>query len=193
MTASLVQRMRVDKLRTFFAFLSYNDPEHSTCLKVLHSLIFQVLFDEPELRPVVLEAYDLSYRQLNSDVTYVVKLLKSLLHNSSPVYLVIDGLDEADEHQRQDLLKSILSIQEDCGHVRFFLSCRIETDIAQILSNGFIPIKVDENNAEDITVYVRNEFKRLIDQMRRFGAGEDTCSTIGSQSTRVTEKAKGAQ
>jgi hypothetical protein len=189
----MIRRMRFNKQRSFFAFLGYKDSENSTCLKVFHSLIFQILFDEPELRPVILAAYKSSYRELKSDVSYVFKLLESLINDPRPVHLVIDGLDEVDEQERKYLLKFLLSLQDDNKSVRLFLSSRFERDIERALPSEVTIIRVDENNARDIEFYVENESRKIIEQMQEYGADENICSIVELQLTKVAKKSEGSQ
>ncbi|KAG8824798.1 hypothetical protein FRC18_010442 [Serendipita sp. 400] len=80
--------------------------------------------------------------------------------------IVIDALDECDNHTRHHLFKALTTIVKPQSLVRIFVSSRDDQDIVQHL-NGRKNIRIDASkNTEDIRRFVQNEIKVAIDEKR---------------------------
>lgn len=84
----------------------------------------------------------------------------------SPVYIVIDALDESSD--RIKLIKLLLDISASCGlpssttEVNMFVTSREESDIKGKLSN--LPnMSLNNVMSQDIETFVKWELRRLID------------------------------
>ena len=130
-----------------------------TVLDVMLSLIFQVLFSYPRLRPVLQRAYDECYRELQADIVFVRNLLVNLIKCCGSTYLILDGLDELKLQDRGALLRSILDLSLSCNDLKIFLSSRSETDISELLQTRAIHVPVEDKNNEDI----KSVFRHLLD------------------------------
>lgn len=139
---------------TLFAFLSYRDP-HITTVEVLQSFIFQLLLENPDLQPILSHEFQSNFRKLSSDTTYVRGLLIKLLQIEGFTYVILDGLDEIEETERQFLLRALLEVHQDCEDMKLLISSRAEDDITRLLQNEIEPVRVDKKNAEDIRTYVQ--------------------------------------
>src|SRR5271168_591788 len=140
---------------TLFAFLSYRDP-HITTAKIIQSFIFQLLLENPDLQPILSHEFQSNFRKLSSDTTYVQGLLTKLLQIAGFTYVIVDGLDEIEETERQFLLRALLEVHRDCEDMKLLISSRAEDDITRLLQNEIEPVRVDKKNVEDIRTYVQH-------------------------------------
>lgn len=139
---------------TLFAFLSYRDP-HITTVKIFQSFIFQLLLENPDLQPILSHEFQSNFRKLSSDTTYVQGLLTKLLQIAGFTCVIVDGLDEIEESERQFLLRALLEVHRDCEDMKLLISSRAEDDITRLLQNETEPVRVDKKNVEDIRTYVQ--------------------------------------
>lgn len=150
----------IDKIRAFnhynslFAFLTYKDPDISL-VKIYHSFIFQLLLENPHLQPVLSAEYRGNQRRILSDTGHVRGLLLDLLQAVDVTYIVLDGLDEINQIERQFVLKELLEINRDSANTKLLLSSRIEPDIVRLLPMNVENERVDDKNIDDIQGYVQ--------------------------------------
>jgi hypothetical protein len=86
-----------------------------------------------------------------------------------PITIVTDGLDGIEEHSRKPLLEALLKLP-DASNLRLLLSSRAEIDIAKILRNGAVSIKIDLHNEDDIRKSIECEGKDWMDDLKEFEA-----------------------
>jgi hypothetical protein len=116
-----------------FAFLSYKHGQSATKLDILQSLVFQLLQDHQHLRPVLIDAYKSHCRQLQCSTKFVGDLLQKIISSIAGItFFVVDGLDEINKTERQDLLKALLELSNSCSNMRLLISSRTETDILRL-------------------------------------------------------------
>lgn len=150
----------VDKIRDFnifnclFAFLNYKDPT-ITVIKIYQSFIFQILLENPHLQPVISAEYQVNPRKISSDSKHVRTLLLDLLKAVDTTYIVIDGLDEIHQTERQYILRELLEVNQDSSNTKLLLSSRIEPDIVRLLPKNVGTERIDDRNMDDIQGYVQ--------------------------------------
>lgn len=155
LTSSIIDKTQdLAVSNTLFAFLSYRDP-HITTVKIFQSLIFQLLLENPDLQPILSHEFQSNFRKLSSDTTYVRGLLTKLLQIAGFTCVIVDGLDEIEESERQFLLRALLEVHRDCEDMKLLISSRAEDDITRLLQNEIEPVRVDKKNVEDIRTYVQ--------------------------------------
>lgn len=71
-----------------------------------------------------------------------------------PTYIVVDGVDEIDEHERRDLLCTLLELYKDCENLKLLISSRREDDISRILRAEAQSVHIDRKNAGEIQTYL---------------------------------------
>ncbi|KIW65266.1 hypothetical protein PV04_07539 [Phialophora macrospora] len=150
-SAKIAETQKTGKV--IYAFLSYKFASSLSALSILHSLIFQLAADRDDLQEIVCQS---SSETLKSSIEAATELLKTLVHYVTPVYIVIDGIDEIDELERGRLLKHILSLlktDDRASSARVCISSRIETDLTRMLKDWAI-IRVDHHNAGSIQKFV---------------------------------------
>jgi len=115
-------------------------------------MIFQLASQDESLQTVVCE---FSRENLSNSLETSEKLLSSLLAVSGPVYVIIDGLDEIDENERNLLLKHLISLLKVTEELKVCISSRPETDIKRHLTeHENLTIWVDTGNSGSIQIYV---------------------------------------
>lgn len=183
----------IDKIRDFnmynslFAFLSYKDPKISL-VKIYHSFILQLLLENSHLQPVLSAEYQGNARRILSDTGHVRSLLLNLLQAVDVTYIVLDGLDEIDQVERQFVLKDLLKINRDSANTRLLLSSRMEPDIARLLPANVEKERVDDRNIDDIQAYVQS---RTNEWLMSSPFDMETCSEIRKLLVPLLQKSGG--
>lgn len=190
LAANTIHRMRTAGQQVLFAFLTFNNKEQGSVVKVLHSLIFQFLQSNPTLWPILHERFILNVRQLTSVPSYVEKLFTDLVADSDPIFVVLDGLDEL-EVERKTLLSTLLRILESCKNLKLLISSRVETDIDILLKRKAPSVRVDHNNSTDIELYINRQYDLWLPDLKRCKADGLTCSEIRRSLDPIKERAKG--
>ena len=164
LSASFIAKKRSRGDTILFAFLSFQHQE-TTVVSVIHSLIFQLLYKHQHLRPALIKAYEDDYTELQSYVEYNQQLLTDLLQCIEAPYIVIDGLDEIAEKERQFLLKRLLQVSNQCPELKVLISSREEKDISTLLYLKALSLPIRLKNAEDIQKYFDYRVKEWLDSL----------------------------
>jgi len=145
----------VDKAKplgqTLFALLSYRDSINTSTISILHSLIFQLATEHKDLQTVLWQS---KLRDLKSSTKFATEVFSTLLKCAGPTYIIIDGLDEIAELDRQIFLVELLNILKDSNEIKLLISSRQEDDIARTLKDNAKIIRVDNRNAGSIQAYI---------------------------------------
>ncbi|KAH0425605.1 nacht domain protein [Colletotrichum camelliae] len=126
LTANIIRNLMNSDTQVAFVFLTYENQELAGGIPVFHSLIFQLLSKDCLARPILFEAVKIHDRKLASDPDCARQVLIDILQNTLDPFIILDGLDEANEERRTWLLKSMLEILRDCPKLRLLLSSRRE-------------------------------------------------------------------
>ena len=154
--------------RAIFAFLSHVFSSSTSALSILHSLIFQLAFEDDDLQAALSQS---SRANLKSSVTVATSLLTTFLNCAGPVYIIIDGVDEIDEIERGRLLRQLLNLSKNCKEANIMISCRPQADIREILNPASTSIRVDDHNAGSIQAFVTRQSRKWF-QSRTFLSDE---------------------
>jgi hypothetical protein len=158
---------------------------------VLQSLIFQLILKNKSLSPIIHEAYLSNYASLTGNREFVKDLFLALVRDSGPVFIVIDGVDEARESDGSFLLKSLIAVAKSDKNIMLLISSRPERAISKELALLAISVRVEENNADDIATFVEYEGKQIVSQFEEYGADEDVCMEITTAISNLSRKAQG--
>ncbi|KAI1103967.1 hypothetical protein F4804DRAFT_211097 [Jackrogersella minutella] len=191
LVANLIERMRASRQQIAFAFLSHDNQTAGDTIKVLHSLLFQLLEGDSTLWPTLCETSQSDYRRLKNDSSFVIDLLCKILQGLGSSFIVLDGLDELDELSRKHLLSSVLQINGNCPETKLLVSSREERDISLQLSSKATALRVDLKNSEDINSFIQGECESLLLEMKSYGAGEQMCLKIKEKVNTIVENAAG--
>ena len=140
--------MQREHQNILFVFLSFQHRESTNRVAVLHSLIFQLLYQHQHLRPALQKAFDSEFRDLQSFADYNQQLLTDLLQCIGVTYVVLDGLDEISEKERPILLKGFLQMSYQCPELKVMISSREESDISGLLRSRALSLRIGLRNSE---------------------------------------------
>lgn len=141
---------------TLFAFLTNALKSTASALSILHSLIFQLTYEHDDLQEVLCQS---SRESLKWNIKIATDLLKKLLASAGPVYIIIDGMDEIDDLERDKLLAQLLSLGEVCRRTNVLVSSRPEADITAILEEKASKMSVDHRNSGSIQAFVTSSMR----------------------------------
>ncbi|KAI9684612.1 MAG: hypothetical protein M1822_005700 [Bathelium mastoideum] len=153
LSSRIVQDLKSANSQVVFAFLSYRSSQRTSTLGILQSFIFQFVYENPTLRHILCQAVETKQRQLASSVESNRELFKNLVEDIS-VSIIVDGLDEISESERGSVLKTLLSLLDDCPNLRLLISSRGEHDILKALKCHAEIIRLHSQNGQDIKAYV---------------------------------------
>lgn len=125
------------------------------------------------------------------DAKFLLDLFCNTGQGLDPLFVTIDGLDEIEELQRQDLVKTMLELVDRCRNVRLLLSSREEVDIRRLLQDKAQFTKVDDNNGEEINAYVQGRGEGWLADLRERGADDVACASIMDSLRNVVSRANG--
>ena len=145
--------MRRKNENILFVFLSFQHPESASRISVLHSMIFQLLHEHRDLWPVLQKVYNCDYRELQSFGDYNQQLLSDLIQCIGVTYIVLDGLDEISEKERQVVLLGFLKMSAQCPDLKVMVSSRDENDISNLLQSKALALRIGLRNTKDIETY----------------------------------------
>ncbi|KAF5659325.1 NACHT domain-containing protein [Fusarium denticulatum] len=145
--------------QTLFAFISHGMKSSQSALSILHSLVFQAAEDDQSFQAHLLDSKE---RELQGNTSFVLELLKTFLTTAGRTHIIIDGLDEMDEYERQILLKRFDELSKDCSDLRLMISSRAEDDIATTLKDKATAIRVDHRNSGSIQTYIDQRWERWL-------------------------------
>jgi len=126
----------------FYCVRSPNEPERSDPTEVLRSILEQLSSSDLDLpiRLPVVQAYMEKKKEARGrrpeklDLDETVEVILQLAE-INPATIIIDGLDECDPSQRQDLLDSLQTLLKRADNViKIFVSSRDDHDLVHRLS-----------------------------------------------------------
>ncbi len=144
------------KGRTLYAFPSHIHAD-TTALSILLTLLFQSASNDGHLQAMV---SDSNKRDLMSDAAVAKDLLADVLKCAGDTFVVVDGVDELEEFERKQLLRSLLDILGACREsgLKIYISSREEDDVRRILHPKAKTICVQTSNRVAINTYVNSRF-----------------------------------
>ncbi|KAF7555032.1 hypothetical protein G7Z17_g2472 [Cylindrodendrum hubeiense] len=184
LTAKAIDYTR-EQHRTLFAFAAYLNKGSLCALSIIQSLIFQAAEDDRDFQSLLVESKE---RELQGNTGYVVGLLKTFLLTAGPTYIIIDGLDEMEEFERQILLHQLNELSKECEDLRLLISSRAEDDIDRMLQHKATRIRVDIRNSGSIQAYVN---RRCQDWVINHQLNPDTKSELLGLLSPLSAKANG--
>ena len=156
--------------------------------KILHTFIFQLLLENPDLQPILTAEIHENFRMLSSNTKYVQDLLLKLLRMVESPTIVLDGLDELEGYERLVLLKSLLEVFGECENMRLWVSSRSEDDISKILSKHSKPFQINDQNHQDIEAFQAERAETWLDGS---DFDSETCNEVKHLLAPIASKANG--
>ena len=149
-----------ESIYILYAFPTYDNTNENTEVSIIRSLLYQLCRENPSLIPVVNKEHDVLHRRSLLSDTWD-NLLETFICGSEPVYIVLDGLDECDEIEREQLLRTILGLCKNCSNLHVLVASRKEVDIRRALETNCETLIVEEKNRSDIKRFVTKKINDL--------------------------------
>ncbi|KAH8660327.1 hypothetical protein BX600DRAFT_438539 [Xylariales sp. PMI_506] len=136
-----------------FFFVQFDDQESLSAERILKSLLRQRL-DQVDMGDSILKEVETINQEMQLD--RIVTLLQDTMVASATSYIIIDGLDELVNAERQILIKVLSSLAALATNIRIFLSGRdsIRQDLLKYISACHYISMDSESTVEDIVTYV---------------------------------------
>ncbi|RSL44831.1 hypothetical protein CEP53_011049 [Fusarium sp. AF-6] len=150
LTAAAIEHTR-EHHRALFAFATHANNSSLSAFSILQSLLFQAAEDDKDFQTLLVESQE---RELRGNTGYIVGLMKTFLATSGSTFIIIDGLDEMEECERQILLHRLTELSKECKDLRLLISSRSEDDISRRLEDKATTIRVNDRNSGSIQIYV---------------------------------------
>ena len=163
-----------ESIYVLYAFPTYNDTGGNTEAAIIRSLLYQLCRANQSLIPAANKEHDDRHNRSLLLNTWG-NLLEKFICSSEPVYIILDGLDECDEIERKQLLRTILGFLQNCSNLHILIASRKEVDIRQELGIECETLNVEEKNRTDIKRFVTREINDLWRKIRHIAeptAGE---------------------
>ena len=149
--------------RVLYAFPTYNDEKGGTRRGIIRSLTSQLCCTDTALTALVVSECDgkKGTTERWTDAQWrdqLQKLIETVC--DEPCYILLDGLDECDIRHRSSLLNDMVALATRCPSVHVLISSQPEADIEKCLTNIGEKVVVDENNREDILVFIKKELEQ---------------------------------
>ncbi|KAL5372356.1 hypothetical protein DPSP01_013559 [Paraphaeosphaeria sporulosa] len=154
-----------DRPLVAYFFCRHDVPESLQARTIVGSLARQLLRTIPDLAEL---AKSCEYAHTRGDAEKVLALLFQVYSSDAKAYLVLDGLDECDNEEKEALLQALRKIQENI-QVLICASFREEPNKGlQSITNQFLATRVvllpDDN--PDIEVFIEADLLRCLRQER---------------------------
>ncbi|OAP62379.1 hypothetical protein AYL99_04582 [Fonsecaea erecta] len=147
-----------------FFYCSQNSQQNRTTISILATLIAQIIAQFEDLPEVVLEAYNKSTKCARPRLSMAdqpLLLIKSLCDLLGELYVLIDGLDEAESPE--DVLQNILAITGSSAKIRILILSRDLPRLTKQLESyphSILRIKSRDTRA-DIDLFVTGQLSKL--------------------------------
>lgn len=146
-------------LASLYFFCAQPLSDQSRCASLLRTLTFQILQPDPDVALLVHQAY--LQKGLSCSYPTIKRILKEVLPLAKNTRIVVDGIDEYDGSDQQEILKCLLDLQKSMGgSCKLLISSREEPSIG-ILMPRKIHFKLDGKTAEGLNLYIRDKVEEL--------------------------------
>ena len=149
-----------ESIYILYAFPTYNDSGGNTEAAIIRSLLYQLCRANKSLIPAVNKEHEDRYSRSLPLNTWG-NLLETFVCGSEPIYIILDGLDECDEIEREHLLRTILGVWKNCPNLHVLVASRKEVDIRRELEKHCETLIVEEKNRADIKRFVIRKINDL--------------------------------
>ncbi|OAL21718.1 hypothetical protein AYO22_07660 [Fonsecaea multimorphosa] len=159
-----VQSERDAKVRQPVAFFycSQNSQQNQTTVSILAAIIAQIIAQFEDLPEAVLEAYNKSTKCARPRLSMADQplfLIKSLCDLLNELYIVIDGLDEAEDPD--DVMQKMLAITDSSANVRTLILSRELPGLTKRFDPHPIFRITSKDTRADIDVFVADQLSKL--------------------------------
>jgi hypothetical protein len=186
-----LQKLRsIQPIALGFFYCKHKDTQRSTFNAVSRGILAQLLSQNEDLLPYLFEKASMSGELVLESPVLTKELLETALKSSGKVYIVLDGLDECDAHEKKAIISLFQSIaaplpDTELDSIRCLFISQDDGEIGKLLSKTpAIRIKPEDIRL-DIQTYATFWSDRI---QERFDLSDDKRETI---LWTVTERANG--
>ncbi|KAK8073631.1 hypothetical protein PG994_004530 [Apiospora phragmitis] len=164
--AASLMHSRSQTILVAYFYCKEMDPARNSTLAILKGLLAQFVSQARQFMPVFYEKYIESGHTSLTSTAMAKDLLKLMCQCLSRGFIVIDGLDECEEHQRKESLDFVHGLVSTCdtsdpGKLRVLFTSRDEPDIRRLMTPATIFGLRVEDTQRDIAVYVEAQTTKL--------------------------------
>ena len=145
-----------------YAFPTYDDNGGNTEEAITRSLLYQLCRAIWSIILVVNKERDCSHL-----LNLWGNLLEAFICGSEPVYIILDGLDECDEIERKQLLRTVRGLLKNCSNLHVLVASRKGVDVRPARGENCETLIVKEKNRTDIEQFVAKEINDLWGEISR--------------------------
>ena len=156
----LIQNLQTRRnLSTLYYFCGHQSSSANTCAIILRTLAYQVLQHNPDMVPLIHQAY--LQKGSNRSGSAMKRLLKQVLPTSKVSRIVIDGIDEDDHVAQQEILKNLIEIRKSADHCcKLLVSSRDEPQIQKPLATKN-HLRLGEKTVDGLNLFIKDRIKDL--------------------------------
>jgi hypothetical protein len=162
--SNVVRHTEANGLNVFYYFCSYLGDSSESCSRLLRSLASQIIQKHPDLAIYVYDMYFESHPKSNTKA--MADLLPKLLQGVGSARFVIDGVDEWDARDQDELLKhleKLLSTDPSSYICKILISSRDTLEVSRSLSRKSKTIAFSFLSDRDESVAVNHSISRFVD------------------------------
>ncbi|KAG4295211.1 hypothetical protein FPRO06_01795 [Fusarium proliferatum] len=163
--SQLIYFLRSDRARNcLFFFCDFHTTSHSVTSQVLKTLCVQMVDRKPELASFIYD--DCIVTGSKPSITCLKQLVQKLLAAFQDIRIIIDGIDEVDNGQHRDLLKTLASISEAQDNCKLIFSSQDIPSIRVHLKNKPTLCLADQSAyvTKDLEIIVSASLEELNDR-----------------------------
>jgi len=158
-SSSIISKLVCDRSGALaYFYFDFRDDQKQDMRGLLSSCIFQLADKDQRYHTILTTFYEEnSNSHLEPPTDILMLCLKSMIHSSQILFLIIDAFDECTE--RSDLGTFISNlINMNHSSLRLLVTSRIDYDIQKIMCTHhahYVHLNEDPGHAKDISAYVR--------------------------------------
>jgi hypothetical protein len=186
-----LQKLRLaHEITLGFFYCKHKDAQRSTFSTVARGILAQLLRQNEDLLPYLFEKASMSGEVVLESPALTKELLETALKSSERVYIVLDGLDECDPHEKKAIISWFQSVtaslpETELDSIRCLFISQDDGEVGKLLSKiPAIRIKPEDTRL-DIQAYTTIWSKKIQD---KFDLVDDRREAILSS---VAERANG--
>lgn len=144
---------------TLYFFCGRQESDRSRCALVLRTLAIQLLRQNRDVALLVYQAY--LQKGSNCSITTMKRILKQVLPTIHATRIILDGIDEYNHSEQQEILKTLLDLQKLTGdNCKLLISSRDEPLIEKVIPSK-VHFKLDGRTAQGLKLYIRDKVESL--------------------------------
>lgn len=158
----LTERRSPDTFISFF-FIQFDSHQSLQSATIIKSIIRQVL-NQAGISDQERSTLDQLHDKLEPDLDELIAFLHMIIKRIRKVYILIDGLDECEKLDRDELMEALSSLVRADSGVLIFLAGRtsVYDQIKRLFTRQFYQISTAEATQKEIATYIDAEIEERL-------------------------------